>query len=492
MSEDTRKDPRAKIVSLNVRYKSATVDEFIDNHASDVSKGGIFIKTSTPFPQGTLLKFEIRLAGDQSVIAGVGRVVWKREPAIAKPESPAGMGVKFIKLDDASRAVIDKLVATREDAGHAYSSELEGEHAKGETKAPPNAAALKSTAIGIGPSHKPTIQGMPAQSFPRPGGTPNALKSTMLGVAPNANETKPAASGGFFPGGSSSSEADMPPAGERTVMKQAAELLEEALKGAGGSMDEVGSNPLFEKLKTPPPATSIKAAEPETTSAKIKSEPPSGHADTVALPKVASIAPLPAPTGLKSEPPAPAKTSTRPGVVSAKSYVAEPEEKKGGSMLPIIGLAVVLLAGGGFWAYKSGVIGGGPTPVDTTPPPMPTPSDTASAPPIGSAVALMDASVNAVPEQTDAAAMAGAANDAGLSTATTAKVAPKPPPTATPPKPKPPKPHPTATATETAGEDETAPTATSTAPTPLPTTTATATPTATSTGSKPPSDDNPY
>ena len=87
MSQDTRKDPRAKIVSLNVRYKSATVDEFIDNHASDVSKGGIFIKTSTPFPQGTLLKFEIRLAGDQSVIAGVGRVVWKREPAIAKPDA---------------------------------------------------------------------------------------------------------------------------------------------------------------------------------------------------------------------------------------------------------------------------------------------------------------------------------------------------------------------------------------------------------------------
>ncbi len=493
MSEDTRKDPRAKIVSLNVRYKSATVDEFIDNHASDVSKGGIFIKTSTPFPQGTLLKFEIRLAGDQSVIAGVGRVVWKREPAIAKPESPAGMGVKFIKLDDASRAVIDKLVATREDAGHAYSSELEGEHAK----APPNAAALKSTSIGIGPSHKPTIQGMPAQSFPRPGaaagsppprpgGTPNALKSTMLGVAPNANEPKPAASGGFFPGDSSSSEADMPPAGERTVMKQAAELLEEALKGAGGSMDEVGSNPLFEKLKTPPPATAH-----EVASTKMKSEPPSPHADTVAMPKVASMAPLPAPA-VKSEPPAPAKTSTRPGVVSAKSYVAEPEEKKGGSMLPIIGLAVVLLAGGGFWAYKSGVIGGGsPTPVDTTPPPMPTPSDTASAPPIGSAVALMDASVNAVPEQTDAAAMAGAAKDAGLSTATTVKVAAKPPPTA---KPKPPKPPPSATATDTAGEDETAPTATSTstAPTPLPTTTTTATPTTTSTGSKPPPDDNPY
>ena len=44
MSQDTRKDKRAKVVSLNVRYKSATVDEFIENHSHDVSKGGIFRK----------------------------------------------------------------------------------------------------------------------------------------------------------------------------------------------------------------------------------------------------------------------------------------------------------------------------------------------------------------------------------------------------------------------------------------------------------------
>ncbi len=113
MSQDTRKDKRAKVVSLNVRYKSATVDEFIENHSHDVSKGGIFVKTPTPFPPGTLLKFEIRLAGDKSVISGVGRVVWKREPTQAGNERPAGMGVKFIKIDDASRKVIDTLVDSR-------------------------------------------------------------------------------------------------------------------------------------------------------------------------------------------------------------------------------------------------------------------------------------------------------------------------------------------------------------------------------------------
>src|SRR4051794_13534077 len=123
MSQDTRKDKRAKVVSLNVRYKSATVDEFIENHSHDVSKGGLFVKTPTPFPPGTLLKFEIRLAGDKSVISGVGRVVWKREPTQAGNDKPAGMGVKFIKIDDASRAIIDRLITQKADAGSAYTSE---------------------------------------------------------------------------------------------------------------------------------------------------------------------------------------------------------------------------------------------------------------------------------------------------------------------------------------------------------------------------------
>src|SRR3954470_13456589 len=122
MSQDTRKDKRAKVVSLNVRYKSATVDEFIENHSHDVSKGGLFIKTPTPFPPGTLLKFEIRIAGDKAVIAGVGRVVWKREPTQSANERPAGMGVKFIKIDENSRTVIDKLIGVKSDAGSAYES----------------------------------------------------------------------------------------------------------------------------------------------------------------------------------------------------------------------------------------------------------------------------------------------------------------------------------------------------------------------------------
>src|SRR5690606_4726708 len=113
MGENTRKDRRTKVLSMTVRYRSATLGEFIEHHSYDVSRGGMFIKTPSPFPAGTLLKFEVKIADEQRVMQGVGRVVWKRDTEGDTPEDPAGMGIKFIKIDDASRSVIDKLVNER-------------------------------------------------------------------------------------------------------------------------------------------------------------------------------------------------------------------------------------------------------------------------------------------------------------------------------------------------------------------------------------------
>ncbi|MDP9034357.1 MAG: TIGR02266 family protein, partial [Myxococcota bacterium] len=229
MTQDTRKDRRVKIVSLNVRYKSATVDEFIENHAHDVSRGGIFIKTTTPFPGGTLLKFEIRLVSDQAVIAGVGRVVWKREPATATAEHPAGMGVKFIKVDEPSKAVIDRLINSRSDAGKSYDDESDGAD-----RTPRPGSDLAVAAMAPAPAQRTTMLG-PNPSPP--------MESRAEPVAATRHSPPRPQKQGMFPHDDFDKETY--PKQEQTVMKQAAELLEEALREAGGSMEEVGSNPLF-------------------------------------------------------------------------------------------------------------------------------------------------------------------------------------------------------------------------------------------------------
>ena len=207
MAEEKRNHPRAKVLSMTVRYKSATVDDFIEHHSDNVSRGGIFIKTTSPFPPGTLLKFEIRIADDEAVLAGVGRVVWKKDEA--GEGEPPGMGVKFIKLDEKSRALLSRLVESQDGAESKYDKGFAQEQA---TKEP-----LKETLLGLGSL-----------------GAEEGIASGKTGT-----DDGPEPTGGMFP--KSSPSDDMPPPEERTVMKQAAELLEQALESAGGSIDELGA-----------------------------------------------------------------------------------------------------------------------------------------------------------------------------------------------------------------------------------------------------------
>src|SRR5581483_7260004 len=119
------------IVSLSVRYASATVDEFIENHAPDVSARGICIKTDRAIPVGTLIEFEVRIAGNKPVLTGAGRVMWTRDAAAATPAKPPSIGVRFIELDEASQTVIQRLMELRKDAGRKYDEEPEVSMSRG-------------------------------------------------------------------------------------------------------------------------------------------------------------------------------------------------------------------------------------------------------------------------------------------------------------------------------------------------------------------------
>lgn len=74
----------------------------------------MFIKSQNPAAAGTLLKLECE-AGESDKIRGVGRVVWLRsEP---NEHGPAGMGVKFVKLEPGSKELIGELVTRLAEAG---------------------------------------------------------------------------------------------------------------------------------------------------------------------------------------------------------------------------------------------------------------------------------------------------------------------------------------------------------------------------------------
>jgi len=402
MSQDTRKDPRAKVLTMTVRYKSATLDEFIEHHSYDVSRGGMFIKTPSPFPPGTLLKFEVKIAADQKVIQGVGRVVWKRDSETQPDVRPAGMGVKFIKIDDGSRKVIDALVESRGDAASAY--EVGGGDGG---NAPAPAAAAAATA-----SKTPAA----ATEAAKP---PNMRKSTMIGLgsmspanrpAGPTSQEKPAAS--FFP--ETKSELEMPAPEDRTVMKQAAELLQDALREAGGSMAEVGSN-----AKLPPEAVKTLVPPPEEPAPKSDSGPVSAPAAASAEANPSSerkpSSEKPAPVSAKpavskpaaSKPPVTLPSTRKAGTVSAAPAsrrvsvpAAAPVPSSAGGGSRVLVIALVLAATGGLvYAFSSGNKPPEPAPVVSAEPAAPVApvADEAPAVPVASASALALPAESAAP-----------------------------------------------------------------------------------------------
>lgn len=105
---DERIQERAEFRKV-VRLRTPTLAEFIEESAIDISAGGIFIGSDEPLKVATLVKLEIELDDGQTVKA-VGRVVWRRTPEEATDDMPAGMGVKFVKMDEVTEIRIAEAV----------------------------------------------------------------------------------------------------------------------------------------------------------------------------------------------------------------------------------------------------------------------------------------------------------------------------------------------------------------------------------------------
>lgn len=100
--------PRVPL-KLRVNMEFEKFSGFISEYSENISEGGMFIKTTKPKPMGSVFSLEFKLKDDYKLIQGWGEVVWVRE----KPEGnkPAGMGIKFLDLDEASTELIRSIVA---------------------------------------------------------------------------------------------------------------------------------------------------------------------------------------------------------------------------------------------------------------------------------------------------------------------------------------------------------------------------------------------
>ena len=97
--------PRDDRITIN--HEFASVEEFVQEYVSNLSRTGAFIKTRYPLDVGTKvnLRFTV-IMDDIETIEGIGEVV--RVQA-----RPAGMGVVFVSLTSHSQGLIEKLIVRR-------------------------------------------------------------------------------------------------------------------------------------------------------------------------------------------------------------------------------------------------------------------------------------------------------------------------------------------------------------------------------------------
>ncbi len=112
MSEPTPKDPRGP-TNLRIKFRSASLEQFIERYAVDVSRGGIFIRTREPLPVDTRLRLEFQLQDAAPLLAGEGTVVWIREHDPTRENVTPGMGVRFDKLTPETQPTLEKILAEK-------------------------------------------------------------------------------------------------------------------------------------------------------------------------------------------------------------------------------------------------------------------------------------------------------------------------------------------------------------------------------------------
>lgn len=105
------REPR-KSVTLEIHLKDFSLTKSAEEDSVNLSRGGVFVKMDTPFPEGTLIKFELK-ADEDKTINGAGRVVWSRKESNGEKDPP-GIGVKFLKLAKESQALLDTILEKAE------------------------------------------------------------------------------------------------------------------------------------------------------------------------------------------------------------------------------------------------------------------------------------------------------------------------------------------------------------------------------------------
>lgn len=104
-AEQGREARASERVTINKEF--ASFDAFLEEYVTNISRTGVFIKSKSPLPVGTLvnLRFTV-IMDDIETIEGTGEVV-------RVDDNPSGMGILFREISSYSKNIIERLLVRR-------------------------------------------------------------------------------------------------------------------------------------------------------------------------------------------------------------------------------------------------------------------------------------------------------------------------------------------------------------------------------------------
>lgn len=92
-----------------INHEFASVDAFINEYVTNISRSGVFIRSDEPLPIGTRVNLRFTVIHDElETIEGLGEVV-----RVVDKGRNKGMGVVFVELNEVSKALIERILVRR-------------------------------------------------------------------------------------------------------------------------------------------------------------------------------------------------------------------------------------------------------------------------------------------------------------------------------------------------------------------------------------------
>src|SRR2546423_6590799 len=108
--DNRRRHPRTPL-SLLVQFRFNTFEDFLAEYSVNISPGGMFIRTTEPREEGSMIYLQFSLKDGSKLIEGLGRVV--RVNPEGDPGREPGMGIEFVNFDEESMQLIEEICGTK-------------------------------------------------------------------------------------------------------------------------------------------------------------------------------------------------------------------------------------------------------------------------------------------------------------------------------------------------------------------------------------------